>query len=192
MAPEHPYRILTINSGSSSLKFSLYSMGQTEDLLLSGSLERIGLSGGFFRAREANGQSLIDQHLDLPDHKVALKTLFEWLQKYAPGQKLDAVGHRVVHGGSRFSQPHLVTPEMLEGLQDLAPIDPNHLPHELKALKSVSRIYPALKQVACFDTAFHRHMPKLAQMIPLPGFLWNEGVMRYGFMVCRTSMLCWN
>jgi acetate kinase len=174
-------RILTINSGSSSLKVAMYHMGRSETLVLSGSIERIGLRASLFHIRDADGETLIQEHLDLPDHDAALKTLFEWLQGHAPGQDLDAVGHRVVHGGAQYNQPHLITPELVATLKELVPLAPDHLPHELKAIEAVSRSYPALKQVACFDTAFHRHMPQIAQIYALPRHFWHEGLMRYGF-----------
>ncbi len=174
-------RILTINSGSSSLKVAMYHMGRSETLVLSGSIERIGLRASLFHIQDADGETLIQEHLDLPDHDAALKTLFEWLQGHAPGQDLDAVGHRVVHGGAQYNQPHLITPELVATLRELVPLAPDHLPHELKAVEAVSRSYPVLKQVACFDTAFHRHMPQIAQIYALPRHFWHEGVMRYGF-----------
>jgi acetate kinase len=174
-------RILTINSGSSSLKVAMYHMGQAETLVLSGSIERIGLRASLFHIQDAGGETLIQDHLDLPDHDAALNMLFEWLQGHAPGQDLDAVGHRVVHGGAQYNQPHLITPELVATLRELVPLAPDHLPHELKAIEAVSRSYPALKQVACFDTAFHRHMPHIAQIYALPRHFWHEGVLRYGF-----------
>jgi acetate kinase len=174
-------RILTINSGSSSVKFALYHMGQAETLVLSGSIERIGLHASLFHIRDAAGETLLEEHLDLPNHAAALKTLFEWLQGYAPGQDLDAVGHRVVHGGPEYNQPQWITPELLVTLKELVPLAPDHLPHELKAIRTVSRSYPSLKQVACFDTAFHRHMPGLAQWYALPRHFRHEGLVRYGF-----------
>jgi acetate kinase len=174
-------RILTLNSGSSSLKVALYHLGQSEVLALSGNIDRIGLKASHFHITGADGDTLIEEHLDLPDHDAALKTFFEWLEDHAPGQSLDVVGHRLVHGGVNYRQPQLITSELLAALRELIPLAPDHLPHELKAIRAVSRAYPALKQVACFDTAFHRPMPKLAQMYALPRRLWHEGVQRYGF-----------
>ena len=181
MAENGAIRVLTINSGSSSLKFSLYRMGPAETLVLSGSLERIGLRGGQFLIRDTDGKSLVDDRREFPDHDAALKTLLDWLEQRFPGQPVDAVGHRVVHGGPAYSEPHLVTAELLETLEGIVRLAPEHLPHELKAIDTIRRLYPSMKQVACFDTAFHRHMPEVAQRIPMPRSLWNEGVLRYGF-----------
>ena len=149
--------------------------------MLSGAIERIGLRGGHFQIRDVSGKNMIDQQSDLSDHDAALKMLIEWLQRQFPGQVLDAVGHRVVHGGPKYSQPHFITSELLAVLKELIRLAPAHLPHELKAIRAVERYYPELKQVACFDTAFHRQMPEIAQRFPLPRSLWHEGVLRYGF-----------
>jgi acetate kinase len=174
-------RILTLNSGSSSLKFSLFHMGESEQLELSGNLERIGVKGGRFHARDGQGETLKDQHQDIPDHNAALQMLFDWLDDHTQGEHIDAVGHRVVHGGSDYRQPHAVTSELLAKLKELVPMDPDHLPHEIKAIQAVSQMYPELEQIACFDTAFHRHMPEVAQWYALPRSIWHAGVKRYGF-----------
>jgi acetate kinase len=173
--------ILTVNSGSSSLKLALYRMGAAEVLELSGRIERIGLRGSRFRIEDASGAPLVEDSLDLPDHDAALQRLFQWLEGHASDKGLDAVGHRVVHGGARYDRPHVITTELVAALADLVPLAPDHLPHELRAIRSFGRSYPHLKQVACFDTAFHRQMPEVAQMYPLPRYLWHAGAIRYGF-----------
>ena len=190
MSGNDAFRILTINSGSSSLKCALYDMGRTESLVLSGSMERIGLRGGCFHVRNAAGETLLEEHRDIPDHDAASKALLDWLQSYFPNQGLSAVGHRVVHGGTRYSQPHLITPDLLAALQETIRLAPDHLPHELKAIRAVQRHYPGLTQVVCFDTAFHRQMPELAQRYPLPRSLWHEGVLRYGFHGLSYEYIC--
>jgi acetate kinase len=174
-------RILTINSGSSSIKVALYEIDETEALVLSGSLERIGLHGGLFQVNDSSSRSLIDEHIDLPDHEAALKRLFAWLGNHQPGKSLDAVGHRLVHGGPKYNRPQRITPAMLAKLRELVPFAPDHLPHEIKAIRATSQNYPQLPQVACFDTAFHRHMPRLAQLYALPRYYTHEGLVRYGF-----------
>ncbi len=174
-------RILTINSGSSSIKMALYEMGEGERLALSGSMERIGLSAGIFRIKDSDGSVLVDKHPDLPDHEVALKILFEWLGSHEPDKSLDAVGHRVVHGGSKYTRPHLITSKLLSELKELVPLAPNHLPHEINAIQAITRHYPDLTQVACFDTAFHKDMPRLAKLVALPRHYQHEGLVRYGF-----------
>jgi len=167
--------ILTINSGSSSLKFSVYDMSRSEEALLSGEFKRIGLGHGIFHAE---GQ---DQEIDLPDHDVALQWLFGWLANHGPGMKLDAVGHRLVYGGPNHYKPQLITPALENDLKKLIPFAPDHLPEELKAVEAVKNVYPSLPQVACFDTAFHWQSPRIAKLFPLPRHYWDEGLRRYGF-----------
>jgi acetate kinase len=174
-------RILTINSGSSSIKLGLYTMAKTEKLVLSGSLTRIGLTAGIFEVKDVDGTTMIDEPVDLPDHETALKILFEWLEKHTSDESLDAVGHRVVQGGQKYSAPHRVTPELVAELKDLVALAPDHLPHEIKAIQATSRAYPDLVQVACFDTAFHQPMPQVAKIAALPRYYQHEGLIRYGF-----------
>ena len=173
--------ILTINSGSSSIKFSLYVLGETERLVLSDELGRIGVSQGFWEAFDDGGQQLTAQKLNLPDHEAALKVLFAWLQDHEAGKDLDAVGHRLVHGGPAHVKPQLVSAALIEDLKHLIPLAPDHLPDEIKGLSAVHRHFPDLPQVACFDTAFHRRMPEVAQRYALPGSFFHEGLRRYGF-----------
>lgn len=181
MNQDHPAHILTINAGSSSVKFALFEMAEAESLLLGGAVERIGLGGCRFWAKDGRGEPLADEHAQVPDHQAAVERLLAWLRSREGARELDAVGHRVVHGGLHYKQPHRVTPELLSGLADLVPLDPDHLPHEIKAIRAVGRAFAELPQVACFDTAFHRQMPVPAQTVPLPRQFRGEGVIRYGF-----------
>jgi acetate kinase len=173
--------ILTINSGSSSIKFSLYVLGKTERLALKGELGRIGVRQGFFQAEDHQGNPLTDQELDLPDHEAALKTLVDWLQGHEVGKELHAVGHRLVHGGMAHVKPQLVSPALIEDLKLLIPLAPDHLPDEIKGLEAVQRYFPEMPQSVSFDTAFHRRMPEVAQRYALPEFLIRDGLQRYGF-----------
>ena len=173
--------ILTVNSGSSSIKFSLYALGETERLVLRGQLGRIGVSQGFLQVKDHEGKDLADQKLSLPDHETALKTLFAWLQGHAVGKDLHAVGHRLVHGGAVHVKPQRVSAALIEDLKKLVPLAPDHLPDEIKGLEAVGQLSPDLPQVACFDTAFHRSLPEVAQRFALPGPLYHEGLRRYGF-----------
>ncbi len=161
------------------MKVALFLMGKKETLKLAGRIERIGLPGGHFQIKDGNGRVLVEKHADFPDHAAALRNFLAWLQKLEPC--LDAVGHRLVHGGQSYIEPQLVTPKVEKALAKLKRLDPDHLPQELEAIKTVRRSYPNLKQFACFDTAFHRHMPQVAQMIPLTRNLWCDGVRRFGF-----------
>ena len=174
-------RILTINSGSSSIKFSLYQMGQSESLILSGIIERIGLKPTILKIKDAQGETNLEDNLYLRDHDAAFKSLFEWLRKNSVVKKIDAVGHRIVHGGIEYSRPQGITPELMGKLNELVPLAPDHLPNEITGIMAINKTYPGLTQVACFDTAFHRQLPLRAKMYPLPRRLFQEGIMRYGF-----------
>ena len=173
--------ILTINSGSSSMKFALYALGKTERLVLKGELGRIGVSRGFLQVKDHDNRELTDQKLNLPDHETALKTFFGWMDDHEDGKDLHAVGHRLVHGGTDHVKPQRVTPALIEDLKQLVPLAPDHLPDEIKALEAVHQLFPDLPQVACFDTAFHRCMPQVAERYALPGSLYQEGLRRFGF-----------
>lgn len=184
MSKETPLVILTINVGSSSLKFALYRASSSEmgvDLIASGKLERIAVGGGGFVARDDRQTVLVERQIELPNYEAALKTMLDWLKTNPFAQDLRAAGHRVVHGGRVYKQPVLVTPALLRALKDLVPLAPDHLPQEIEAIEILQRLHPNLKQVACFDTAFHRTMPRTAQLYALPMKLAEEGIIRYGF-----------
>ena len=178
---DHPIQILTINSGSSSVKFALIRMSSTEVPVLSGQIDRIGTGGSRFRIRRADGAIEFDRTIECADHERAFATLFDWLHGQTNTDGLDAVGHRIVHGGIENIQPCLVTPKLIATLRELVPLAPEHLPHAIKAIEAVCREYADLPQTACFDTAFHRQMPPKAQNYALPRELRDEGVLRYGF-----------
>lgn len=174
-------RILTINSGSSSIKFSIYDCEKaSESSIASGSIINIGLNGSEFAAK--SGQVVFHKnYASLPDHNSAIKVLIDWLNDCTFGKTLNGIGHRVVHGGERFISPNLVTDKLVDELRILSPLAPNHLPHEILAIEAFRRFIPEIRQVACFDTAFHRNMPQEAQTYPLPEHLRKDGIVRYGF-----------
>ena len=181
MVDGHSHRILTINSGSSSIKFALYRMERVATAELSGNIAGISRGSGTVHIKDGQGKTLFERHFQPQDHSEALKEIIKWLQSNPSAQHIDAVGHRLVHGGSRFSRPHLITPDLMEVLDELMPLAPDHLPHEINAIKVFKGSYPDVPQVACFDTAFHRNMPRVAQIYALPGDLRQQGVLRYGF-----------
>jgi acetate kinase len=173
-------RILTINTGSSSLKAALYDMDRTERMTLACQVERIGQSGSQMRIVDGDGVTLLDRTADLDTHATAARAFLEWLHhgsEVAP----TAVGHRIVHGGRAHRAPHVLTRGVVADLQQWVPIDPDHLPQALAVIQVTTETYPAIPQVACFDTAFHRSMPRVAQMYPLPPRFADAGVIRYGF-----------
>ncbi len=178
MADRH---ILTVNSGSSSIKFSVYRMGDSEELSLSGEISGIGLDRSLFQARDSLGKTIAETGLAAENHRAALESLFDWLKEHAYDRGLDAAGHRVVHGGAMYTGPQPVTTGLIADLRKLSRFAPQHLPHELDAIEAISRFAPHIKQVACFDTAFYRDMPRIARLYALPRELEEEGLRRYGF-----------
>lgn len=173
--------LLTINTGSSSLKAAVYNAGPDEELDLAAQVERIGLPHGRMRVTDARNQTLADEEIPLPDHAAALRALLDWLKGHEGEIDLGAVGHRVVHGGAQYCDPQIIDDDLVSTLRRLVPIDPLHLPQAIDAIEATRQAYPQIPQVACFDTAFHRHMPREAQIYPLPRRLEKEGVVRYGF-----------
>lgn len=173
--------ILTINSGSSSLKLSCYEMAKEEKLLLfEGSINRIGLENSTFQIEDRFKTILIKETHSCANHEEALKLFFSWLKKN-PKYILKAISHRIVQGGSTFREPQRITLELIHHLHHLQPLAPDHLPQALKAIETAQIAFPDLPQIACFDTAFHRHMPTLAQRYPLPKHFAEAGIIRYGF-----------
>jgi acetate kinase len=181
MAKAQASRLLTINTGSSSLKAALYDVAVAPRLVLAAKVERIGLGDGHACLTTAQGEMLFDEHKNVPDHRAGLLFLLDGLRHTEYHESPRAVGHRVVHGGRRHSEPHIITDELLEELRLLIPIDPAHLPQAIEAIETVGDSYPTVPQVACFDTAFHRRMPRVAQIYPLPQRFEEAGVLRYGF-----------
>ena len=173
--------ILTINSGSSSIKVSLYRMGNREELILKGQQEGIGQGEARFVMKDAAGQALIEQDLSLPNHDAALRVLFDWLKAQDVGGDIRGVGHRVVHGGRRHKVPSPVTPDLVNDVRQLIPFDPLHLPSEIAAIEAVSHVYPEVPQIACFDTSFHRTLPDVARTLAIPKRFAEQGIHRYGF-----------
>src|ERR687886_2172375 len=177
-------RLLTINTGSSSLKAALYHLreGVTETPELRAEASRIGGRGSGLRLADGRGEALDESQDGLPDHATALDALLSRLRDRGLGRDdLAAVGHRIVHSGDRYRGPQRVSPEVVADLRALVPIDPNHLPQAIAAIEAVGRAYPAVPQVVCFDTAFHSRMPRVARLYALPRDLAEEGVVRYGF-----------
>jgi acetate kinase len=169
---------LAINVGSSSIKFAVYRLGAPPARLLSGQLDRISSSGTTLDWHAAAGSG--GGRADVPAGAPATGLLLDWLAARPEFAAVAAVGHRVVHGLSR-SEPTLITPEVIAELRSATPYAPDHLPRELDLIEAFRARYPRLPQVACFDTAFHRGMPAVATMLPIPRRYQAKGVQRYGF-----------
>jgi acetate kinase len=177
--------VIVLNAGSSSLKFSLYCRPESGSWGLGarGQIEGIGTAPRF-SAKSGSGDRLTDEALDkttVRDGRGALDALAKWLRSTYGGARVLGVGHRVVHGGARFSGPTLITPQVLAELKKLIPLAPLHQPHNLAAVEAVTEQLPEVPQVACFDTSFHRGQPAVAELVPLPREIRSAGVQRYGF-----------
>ncbi len=172
--------ILVINSGSSSVKYALFT-AEKLSRLWSGAIDRIGLGDSRFHAIDGSGAKLLDETEDIADHKTALKLLLDAVEQHPLGARLTAVGHRIVHGGPECDCPILVTARLEARLRKLSPLAPMHQPHNLAGIAAVRSARRNLPQVACFDTAFHHNLPRLARLTGLPRELYEEGIRRYGF-----------
>jgi acetate kinase len=173
--------VLTINGGSSSIKFALFDLDHTLQRILAGSIERIGLPDATFEVKGSTKADSFNRSVTAPNHIAAVGVLMDWIEQQFQRGELTAVGHRVVHGGPKYSEPQLITTEMVEELHQLQPFDPEHLPEEILLTEAFHRRFPDLVQVACFDTAFHHNLPRVAQLFPIPRFYEAQGVRRYGF-----------
>ena len=175
---------LVINAGSSSLKFCVYQRPDSASWRLEarGQIDGIGTSPRL-SAKNETGGSLADEKLDgsVRDGRAALDVLAGWLRAHYGGSKVLGVGHRVVHGGAKYRAPSIVTPGVLGDLRELIPLAPLHQPYNTAAIEAVSEKLPAVPQVACFDTSFHRGQPAVAELVPLPKAIRDAGVQRYGF-----------
>ena len=171
--------ILVLNGGSSSIKFALYGTAPLA-CRLSGNIDRIGHEGARLSVAEQPDGRKSAQALPAGDHRSATDALIEWLDARDSFAAIEAVGHRVVHGMDHVA-PERVTPGLLDELRRLGPIDPDHLPLEIEMIEAVARRYPRLPQVVCFDNAFHRTLPRVAQLLPIPRRYDAKGIRRYGF-----------
>jgi acetate kinase len=173
--------VLCLNSGSSSLKFALYLVDDSEEVRLArGAAERIGLPGSRLWIEGSNDETLVDIHRDFTGHDAAAAGISE-AAKDLRFPFPAAVGHRVVHGGPRHTTAERLDKPLLAELRRLIPFAPLHLPSAIQCIEAAEAHFPGLPQVVCFDTAFHRCMPEVAQRFPLPRQLWYDGVRRYGF-----------
>lgn len=177
--------ILVVNAGSSSLKFSLFRINWSQDLQLAmrGQVDGVGTRPRL-SAKDAAGAILVERDYSVAEMagvQDAIKLAGAWLREQFPGEPLRAVGHRVVHGGADYAQPVLVDDTVFAALEQLIPLAPLHQPHNLAAIRAVRTTQPQLPQVACFDTAFHRSHPQLADLYALPWEYYESGVRHYGF-----------
>jgi acetate kinase len=179
MKPSGPH-LLTINGGSSSIRFAVFAAGAAPRRLLAGKIDRIGTSGTRLSLQTAECKVPAPRRLGTGDHAKAVDYLLDWLEAQSVFASVQGIGHRVVHGMHQ-AQPALITSRLLAALHRIIPYDPVHLPREVNMIEAIRRRFPRLPQVACFDTAFHRAMPRVAKLLPIPRKYAARGVERYGF-----------
>lgn len=172
--------VLTINAGSSSIRFAVFEGSAKPRRLIAGKIDRIGLRGTNLKVEGLSGGPRTGRRLVASDHRSAVGYLLDWLEAQPVFKSVGAVGHRVVHG-MRHTRPERVTPRLLADLRRITPYDPDHLPIEIDLIEAVRKRHPGLPQVACFDTAFHRSMPPVARLMAIPWRYFAMGVERYGF-----------
>ena len=188
MKQEKPY-VLAMNGGSSSIKFTLYRMGDSPKRRLHGKVDRIGLRGTTLTFDDLERNQHDSRILGDFDHRSAANFLIDWLDKQIGLTSIEAVGHRVVNGGAHYNEPQRVTQELLDALRRISAYAPEHLPSEIAVIDLFRERVPGLPQVACFDTAFHRDMPRVAKILPIPRRFQAQGVERYGFHGLSYSFL---
>ncbi len=177
----HHSLILAINGGSSSIKFALFEAGDSLRRILGGGIERIGRPEAVLRVKGISEEDTFSRPVPAADHKAAVGSLMDWIEERGGRNPLTAIGHRVVDGGPKYSEPQRITAQVVEELQRLSPFDPDHLPEEILLVEAFHRRFSELPQVACFDTAFHHDLPRVARLLPIPRRYEAQGVRRYGF-----------
>jgi len=172
--------VLTINGGSSSIKFALYQTGEPMEQSFRGSVDRIGLPGTNLTFSDSTGNQKDSVILESSDTRSASNFLVDWLKEQIDFSSISGVGHRVVFG-MKHTEPERITQELLNELHRISPFDTDHLPAEIELVEAFRQHHPTLPQVACFDTAFHRTMPRVARLLPIPRRFDAIGIQRYGF-----------
>ena len=172
--------ILTINGGSSSIKFAVFQYASSIKRVIEGSIDRIGLNGASFTFNNLVSQQHDRYLIPVSNHQSAAIYLLDWLGSQDEFSSVVAVGHRIVHGMSRHL-PAIVSLQLLDELTAISPYDPDHLPAEIKLIEAFLKRHPSLIQVTCFDTAFHNDMPRVAKMLAIPRRYTEQGIQRYGF-----------
>ena len=173
--------ILTINGGSSSIKFAMFTANDSPQPILRGLIERIGMPDAMLSVRGNDQGEGIKRPIAATDRTTAVAALMDWIDAHENAGSLIAVGHRIVHGGPNYHEPQRLTPPLLTELRRLTPLDPEHLPEEILLIDAFQQRFPNLAQIACFDTAFHHELPRVARLLPIPRRYEAEGVRRYGF-----------
>jgi len=172
--------ILTINGGSSTIKFAFYELAKLPKRLLYGKIDRIGMKDSKLTFNDEKIKQKFILKIEVSDYQLASNFLVDWIEKQDAFSSVRAIGHRVVHG-MNHAEPELITKELLDELRRIIPYDPEHLPAEIELIEAFRQHHPELPQVACFDTAFHCTMPRKAKLLPIPRRFDAMGIRRYGF-----------
>lgn len=173
--------ILSLNAGSSSLKFAVFRVRDGVERLLSGAIDRVGTSDARLKLQMPGEQPAQRESVSAPDHASALALVLNRIGELTGDKGLAAAGHRVVHGGERYTAPAVVNNELVDELKRLSPLSPEHMPAGIALIESLRARMPDLVQLACFDTAFHRDLPRVARLLPIPRRYVAAGICRYGF-----------
>lgn len=181
--------ILTINGGSSSIKFALYEKSSSFFPVFSGVIERIGIPGSVMTVVDRRTDRREQEAVEGSDHRSSAVKLLEWLDRRVGLVRVCAVGHRIVHGGPTYSKPELITTELLQELRRISPYDPEHMPAEIGLIATFRERCPGIIHVACFDTSFHRDLPRVARLLAIPRRYEKVGLRRYGFHGLSCSYL---
>ncbi len=172
--------ILSINSGSSNIKFSIFRCQQELNLLYHGLIQNV-FDSPYITIFNKKNIKIEQRSISSTGYEAGLLEFFNWFEQLPNSNNVKAIGHRVVHGGKYFSRPALVTDEVIKKITSLIPLAPLHQSHNLQAIKIIKKIYPKLQQVVCFDTTFHLTQEKLATLFAIPHYFAEEGIIRYGF-----------
>ena len=173
--------ILTVNGGSSSIKFAAFACGKPPPRRLSGEVQRIGDPCAKLQATRAGDSTPDERPIDAADYAHAAESLIAYLHERLGDSPIIGIGHRVVHGGVHLVENQRVTPELIAELRRTQPLDLAHLPREISLIEAFQKAFPSVPQMACFDTAFHRKMPTVASILPIPRHYHDEGIRRLGF-----------
>ena len=173
--------ILILNGGSSSIKFALFALNPMLRVMIKGEIERIGTTDALFSTQEGSREAHATRPVAAADYASAVNLLIDWIDEKDIDGTLIAVGHRIVHGGANFHEPQRLTSILMAELQRLAPLDRQHMPGEISLADAFQQRFPKVPQIACFDTAFHHDLPRVAQMLAIPRRYEAQGVRRYGF-----------
>ena len=180
--------ILTINGGSSSIKFSLYKIEEPLKQMFNGEIENIGTKKAKLNFNNFISKRRNTIKIQSANHDEAADNLIDWLENQDGFDSIKAIGHRIVHGMSH-TDPEIISPELLKELKKISAYDPDHLPEEIRLIEVFGKRYPLLKQVACFDTSFHTSMPRVAKLLSIPRRFYEKGIQRYGFHGLSYSFL---